>query len=181
MGLMSLLLCRDDDGRRLYPNPYAVVTIVGGAHEGTVVGTTQSIPDTTDPSWTDTFFVETDPSMFMPLRISIFDDRKGNNSRDGGSNQSDDVLIAETTFEATEIFQSVGRMKSEKLSNGVVVHVALEESVKGDVHGTAFVQLRGLSIKNIEPGFLALGRTDPFYEISKKNADYSAGLVRWYV
>jgi hypothetical protein len=55
----------------------------------------------------------------------------------------------------------------------------MEESVKGDDVGRFAFQLRGLDIKNVEAGFLGLGRTDPFYEIAKKNADHAAGLVRW--
>ena len=43
------------------------------------------------------------------------------------------------------------------------------------------IQVRGLDIKNVEPGFLGLGRSDPFFELSRKNADHAAGVVRWYV
>jgi hypothetical protein len=57
----------------------------------------------------------------------------------------------------------------------------MEESIKGTAaNGTAHVHLRGLDMKNVEPGLLGLGRTDPFFEISKKNADYAAGVVVWY-
>ena len=61
------------------------------------------------------------------------------------------------------------------------IYAVLEESVKGDTVGIAQLHLRGLDIKNIEPGLLGLGRSDPFVEISKKNADYAAGVVVWYV
>ena len=43
------------------------------------------------------------------------------------------------------------------------------------------LQFRGLDIKNVEPGLLGLGRSDPFVELSKKNADHVAGVVRWNV
>lgn len=33
----------------------------------------------------------------------------------------------------------------------------------------------------VEPGMLGLGRSDPFFEIAKKNADHEHGIVRWYV
>jgi hypothetical protein len=52
-----------------------------------------------------------DPSIYMPLKISIWDDRSPN---------FDDVLLAEVNFEAIEIYQSVGHMKSETLPNGAV-------------------------------------------------------------
>jgi hypothetical protein len=61
------------------------------------------------------------------------------------------------------------------------VYAILEESIKGEASlGMAQLHLRGLDMKNVEPGALGLGRTDPFFEISKKNADYSAGVVVWY-
>lgn len=41
--------------------------------------------------------------------------------------------------------------------------------------------MRGLDIKNVEPGLLGLGRSDPFFELSRKNVDHKAGYVRWYV
>jgi hypothetical protein len=55
----------------------------------------------------------------------------------------------------------------------------MEESIKGQSQGTAELHLRGLDIKNVEPGLLGLGRSDPFYEIAKKNLDTTAGVVRW--
>lgn len=36
-------------------------------------------------------------------------------------------------------------------------------------------------MKNVEPGAFGLGRSDPFFELSKKNADYSTGQVKWNV
>ncbi len=55
----------------------------------------------------------------------------------------------------------------------------MEESVKGNAKGRATIHLRGLDIKNVEPGLLGLGRSDPYVEIAKKSADYAAGIVRW--
>lgn len=61
------------------------------------------------------------------------------------------------------------------------ISVSMEESVKGTSRGTIDLQLRGLDIKNLEPGLLGLGRSDPWFEISKKSIDTSVGVVRWYV
>mmetsp|Transcript_29680 Transcript_29680/g.71451 ORF Transcript_29680/g.71451 Transcript_29680/m.71451 type:complete len:137 (-) Transcript_29680:95-505(-) len=36
-------------------------------------------------------------------------------------------------------------------------------------------------MKNVEPGIFGLGRSDPFYEISKKDSDYSVAHVKWNV
>ena len=43
------------------------------------------------------------------------------------------------------------------------------------------MQFRGLDIRNVEPGILGLGRSDPYLEIAKKNTDHNAGIVRWNV
>jgi hypothetical protein len=40
----------------------------------------------------------------------------------------------------------------------------MEESIKGYVFGTAVLQFRGLDMKNVEPGLMGLGRSDPFFE-----------------
>lgn len=54
-------------------------------------------------------------------------------------------------------------------------------AVKPPMDPSALVRLqfRGLDVKNVEPGLLALGRSDPFFELAKKDADYGAGVVRW--
>jgi hypothetical protein len=57
----------------------------------------------------------------------------------------------------------------------------MEESMKGTSSGLCTIQLRGLDIKNVEPGIFGLGRSDPFFEIARKNVDHAAGVVRWYV
>lgn len=36
-------------------------------------------------------------------------------------------------------------------------------------------------MKNVEPGAFGLGRSDPFFEISKKDADYSVAQQKWNV
>lgn len=36
-------------------------------------------------------------------------------------------------------------------------------------------------MKNVEPGVFGLGRSDPFFEMAKKNADYSIAQVKWNV
>jgi hypothetical protein len=55
----------------------------------------------------------------------------------------------------------------------------MQESVQGSDTGSFSFQLRGLDIQNVEAGVLGLGRTDPFFEIAKKDADHAAGSVRW--
>ena len=36
-------------------------------------------------------------------------------------------------------------------------------------------------MKNVEPGLFGLGRSDPFFEVAKKDADYSVAQVHWNV
>ena len=57
----------------------------------------------------------------------------------------------------------------------------MEDSLKGTDTGHVRLHIRGLDIKNIEPGIIGLGRSDPFFEIARKNVDHAAGVVRWYV
>ena len=55
------------------------------------------------------------------------------------------------------------------------------ESITGSLNPTNLVtlQFRLLDVKNIEPGILGLGRTDPFFEIQKKNVDPVVGIINW--
>jgi hypothetical protein len=61
------------------------------------------------------------------------------------------------------------------------VFANLQESIQGTAQGYIRLHLRGLDIKNVEPGLLGLGRSDPFFEIAKKNSDVATGIVAWYV
>jgi hypothetical protein len=61
------------------------------------------------------------------------------------------------------------------------VFVTVEGSSKGTDTGYMTLQFRGLDIANVESGFFGLGRSDPYFEIAKKNADYTSGIVRYNV
>jgi hypothetical protein len=89
--------------------------------------------------------------------------------------------MAEADFEMTEVFNSPGNTQSQEdqIDGHGTIYVNVEESVRGNAKGTITFQMRGLDIKNVESGPLGLGRSDPFYEIAKKNADYEKGIVRW--
>ena len=43
------------------------------------------------------------------------------------------------------------------------------------------LHLRGLDMKNVEPGPFGLGRSDPFFEVAKKDSDPAIGHSRWNV
>lgn len=96
-------------------DPYAVVTITGGPKEGTVVGTTETIKNTLSPTWTKVMFVDIDPGLFMPFRISVYDHNENR----------DDMLMAGANFEMTEVFQSPGNSQYEFVTNGGARYVFL--------------------------------------------------------
>jgi hypothetical protein len=50
------------------------------------------------------------------------------------------------------------------ITNTRRITCSMEESIKGYVFGTAVLQFRGLDMKNVEPGLMGLGRSDPFFE-----------------
>jgi C2 domain len=87
------------------PNPYAVVIVTGGPREGENIGKTETVYNTVEPDFTKVLFVETDPSVNLPLKISIY-------------NYRNETLLAEATFEATEVFVSPGHYKVQQAENG---------------------------------------------------------------
>ena len=92
------------------PNPYAVATITGGPKQGTELGRTETIEKTVSPDWVKTLFLEAAAAEYVPITITIFNDR--------GIGR-DKVKLAEATFEATEVFQSAGHMQSETVQGGI--------------------------------------------------------------
>lgn len=154
------------------PSPYAKVKISGGPLNGKEIGRTATLPTTVDADWTDSLYLETASSIFMPLLIQIYDDQ--------GVGR-DDVLLGQANCEATEVFSSPGHVQVRSLSTGRgTVTISLQPSQAGSGEKLQ-LQLRGLDIRNVEPGLLGLGRSDPFFEIAKKNADHAAGIVGWNV
>ena len=87
------------------PNPYATIKVTGGRRDGEMIGRTETIDNTLEPDFVKSFFIETDASINLPLCISIYNDR-------------DDSLLAESTFEATEVYKSPGHFMVNKTQNG---------------------------------------------------------------
>jgi len=154
-------------------SPYAKLKVVSGSMEGTNIGTTQSIPNCLSPDWCEIFFLEFGSSEVTNIEVSIW------NKVDGGK----DYFIGSAVFEATTVFQEPGRTASEQIgrrtTSRLFMHV--EKSRIGSATGKLDLRLRGLDMKNVEPGIFGLGRSDPFYEISKKDTDYSISHVKWNV
>lgn len=147
-------------GRR--PIPYAVVTL----DDGTELGQTENCEPTIDPDWCRSMKIEFDSQDKFPFKVTISDSR-------------DDRKLTEAEFEANEVYASAGHMMRKGEENGIHVYVDIHKAIQGPFQGTIDLQLRGLDIKNVEPGLLGLGRSDPFFEISKKNVDHASGVVRW--
>ena len=83
---------------------YAEVVVTGGPQQGTKIGRTE-LHSGRSVAWTKTLFLETDASVYMPLAIRIY--------RDNGT------LLAEMAAEATAIYQSPGRIRTEKTTSGI--------------------------------------------------------------
>jgi len=152
--------------------PYAVVTATGGPHEGKEIGRTETIKDSLNPNWVKIIYIKSDESIFFPIRVAVYDD----NPR-----REEHVLRGEANFEITELYQSPGHMQFEELANGALIRAHVEQSMLGNSIGKAILHFRALDVKNVEPGMLGLGRSDPFYELEKKNVDHKHGIVRWNV
>jgi len=88
-----------------WPNPYADVTVTGGPREGEKIGKTNVVQNTLNPDWTTVLFLETDASVFLPFKVSVYNSRN-------------DVLLAEATFEATEVAEAPGRSQFQECKNG---------------------------------------------------------------
>eukprot|EP00525_Craspedostauros_australis_P000470 CAMPEP_0198133292 /NCGR_PEP_ID=MMETSP1442-20131203/59489_1 /TAXON_ID= /ORGANISM="Craspedostauros australis, Strain CCMP3328" /LENGTH=315 /DNA_ID=CAMNT_0043794407 /DNA_START=171 /DNA_END=1118 /DNA_ORIENTATION=+ len=155
------------------PSPYAKVEVIGGPQDGTLLGQTEAISKTVSPDWCEILFVETAPEINMPLRVTVWDQR--------GDDSLDPILMATAEFEATSVYQSQGKNSTEDIGKRGKLHIHIEESFVGDLRGKMKLQLRGLDMKNVEPGPFGLGRSDPFFEIAKKNADHHIAQVNWNV
>mmetsp|Transcript_7921 Transcript_7921/g.19123 ORF Transcript_7921/g.19123 Transcript_7921/m.19123 type:complete len:527 (+) Transcript_7921:65-1645(+) len=144
---------------------YASVKIVGGTFRGNDLGETECIPCSSTPDWCKTFFLDFIPGDGTILEISVFDYNNGSTA----------YKIGGTRIKAEEVLKRkvVEVPLSNSLSN--VLSCRLEKSMIGTEKGDLMFHIRGLDMNNKEPGPFGLGRSDPFYEISKKNPDPDAG------
>mmetsp|Transcript_57977 Transcript_57977/g.141660 ORF Transcript_57977/g.141660 Transcript_57977/m.141660 type:complete len:196 (-) Transcript_57977:624-1211(-) len=60
-------------------------------------------------------------------------------------------------------------------------HIQKSTLGPSSVSGYFSLHIRGLDMKNVEPGPFGLGRSDPFFEIAKKDADHTTGQFKWNV
>jgi len=83
------------------PNPYAKVTVTGGPREGETIGKTEVMENTQDPDFVKAIFIVTDASVYLPIRIAIYNDR-------------DQSCLTEAVFEATEVNANPGHIQRAK-------------------------------------------------------------------
>lgn len=154
-------------------SPYVRVKIIAGSQHGTVLGETEHIRHCASPDWCKIFFVELSSDEIMELEVTIWDYVNGR----------EPIWMGEARFEVYSVFQEPGNTKVEQIgrSEGSVLCCHVQKSQLGPTQGVLRLHLRGLDMKNVEPGFFGLGRSDPFFEIAKKNADYSIARVKWNV
>ena len=148
------------------PNCYAVLE----NGEGNEIGQTETMEAERDPDWVKILFIDADEARFVPLKVKVYHKRK-----------HDSDLLGEASFEATEVNNATGHTMSKVLEGDTgTVSISVVES---DPKTTGKVKLhfRGLDIRNVEPGLLGLGRSDPFFEIAKKTSQASTGITRWNV
>lgn len=153
------------------PSPYAVIHYdENGPHRGKRVGKTETMEGARDPSFVRVIFMQADPGQITRIKVSIYDNR--------GPHQEDD-LLGQVMVEPTEVYQDSGHTQSYPLERGRSL-VKISVNVSNPAHvGTVSLQFRGLDIRNVEPGLLGLGRSDPFFEIAKKDADHNTGQIQW--
>mmetsp|Transcript_6907 Transcript_6907/g.8957 ORF Transcript_6907/g.8957 Transcript_6907/m.8957 type:complete len:274 (-) Transcript_6907:232-1053(-) len=146
------------------PNCYGVLE----DKDGNELGRTETLEATLDPDWVGIIFVEADEGQFTPLTVNVYHETT-----------YDPVLIGKAVFEATEVNQATGHEETKSFVEGTgQISLSVVKS-NPETNGKVTLQFRGLDIRNIEPGLLGLGRSDPFFEISKKTAEPVKGFLRW--
>lgn len=141
----------------------------------TALGQTEIVYNTPHPEYVTTLSVDTDPSVYHPLQLIVYQDR--------GIGR-DATVLWQAQMEATEVVQSKGQEQTLKLSSNGAIVVRMIEAVNTTTTTTQQqwqLQFRALDVQNVEPGWFGLGRSDPYFEISQKTVDPALGWVRWHV
>eukprot|EP00594_Rhizosolenia_setigera_P002896 CAMPEP_0178942578 /NCGR_PEP_ID=MMETSP0789-20121207/2074_1 /TAXON_ID=3005 /ORGANISM="Rhizosolenia setigera, Strain CCMP 1694" /LENGTH=709 /DNA_ID=CAMNT_0020622007 /DNA_START=98 /DNA_END=2227 /DNA_ORIENTATION=+ len=142
-------------------DPYAVVTIMANKKtEHKVLGRTETILNSVDPSWTKAFFIDYELHKESFINIGIYHEIGYKKSKSMGS----------ALFEIGDILGSRGNTRARKLKKGGIVYVSAKKLIakEGDPNfttGFLGLQLYGIKLKN-KDGFF--GKSDPFFELSCK-------------
>ncbi|CAJ1935913.1 unnamed protein product [Cylindrotheca closterium] len=163
LGAYQLSLSAQFLSRFKVSSSYASVKIIEGSYRGTDLGETECIPRSSTPDWCKTFFLDFVPGDGTVVEISIYDFNNGSTAyKIGGSR----IRIEEVAKR-----KGIEVPLSGSLSN--VLMCRLDKCMMGTEKGDLIFHIRGLDMNNKEPGPFGLGRSDPFYEISKKHPDSS--------
>lgn len=126
-------------------DPYALLSVSGGPHDGMRLGRTETLRNNLSPDWCRIFLIDSwTPGMYFPITISLYDD---NGPKDGdhmatpsASVQqsspvrpgSSDVGMGEATFELFDVLSSAGNERSvEMQSYGGRIFVHAVDSLQG--------------------------------------------------
>ena len=156
------------------PSPYAVVHYDdNGPNAGQRIGKTETIEGTSSPDFVRVIFFEVDQATIAHVKVSIFDNR---------GDQQEDIELGSVVVEPALVYRSTGHTQKHSLveKGKSTITISVIESNPAHI-GMVSMHMRGLDIRNVEPGLLGLGRSDPYFEIAKKDADHSSGQVRWNV
>jgi len=147
------------------PRPYAVISkIVHGSKSGEQIGRTgvdlekenSDWMEWRNPNWVEVFKFEWDGYSKFPFRVTVYDERQAQN----------DHVMAGADFEVQDVISSEEQVKCET-DKEVSISVNIQKSKHGSSEGFLTLHLRGLDLKNVEAGCFGLGRTDPYFEVSK--------------
>ena len=94
------------------------------------------------------------------INVGIFDEvKKSTNNTPMGS----------AAFEIGDILGAKGNIRAKRLRQGGILYAKVRSAPRND--GNLYIQLRGFKIKNVDPGFFKSGKSDPYFEISRKEDD----------
>mmetsp|Transcript_7633 Transcript_7633/g.7819 ORF Transcript_7633/g.7819 Transcript_7633/m.7819 type:complete len:284 (-) Transcript_7633:277-1128(-) len=149
-------------------DPYAKVKY---QKDDSYAGETEKLLNTLHPQWSTPIFLEYEIGTVLNLIVEIF----GSNKKTG------DLLLGVGEIDVGYILSnSEIKIHKEDLSEGQLY--AYAEIVDESKHlENLNLKIRGLDIKNVDEGYLRLGKSDPFYEVAKKVSEPSKGSVEWVV
>lgn len=165
-----LLRCENVPKRRF--QSYGTYMAVHDQTTQTTVGQTETVFNTPHPEFSKVLFVETNPSVYHPLQLIVY--------QDNGVGR-DATALWHAQIEATEVVQSKGHEQVLEMSRAGKIIVRMVESSLTNNTEILQLQFRALDLQNVEPGWFGLGRSDPYFELSKKSVDPTLGWVRWHL
>jgi len=154
-------------------DPYAIVTILAdkSGSQSILLGRTETVKNNLSPTWTKAFVFDYELSKRMYINIGIFGEiRKAKRNKPVGS----------ATFEIGDILGRPENCRGKRLKQSDGVVYAMIKPAPKSPAGTLYLELRGLNLRNVDRGPLGLGKSDPFFEVSRRD-EQPGGKVIWTV